>query len=180
MIRLFALALIGALACAPARGDELRDQAKVHYDLGRSEFQAARYDRAMVEFRASYATAPIPDLLYNIGRCQEELGDRAGAAKSYRQYLAAKPTAEERGELEGHIGELERSPAAAPVHPAPSAAPLLASRPAPRPVWRRGWFWAVVVGVAVVVAGAATLAALLASPASYDYGFPPITLQGMK
>jgi tetratricopeptide (TPR) repeat protein len=178
VIRLSALALITTLASAPVRADDLRDQARAHYRIGQIEFQAAHYDLALAEFRASYAAAPIPELLYDIGRCQEELGDRAGAGQSYRQYLAAKPAAEERAELERHVAELEHARSSPTTHSAtPPVAPSV-SRGASRPLWRRGWFWAAVVGAAVVVAGVVTLAVVFAAPSAYDYGFPPITVNG--
>jgi tetratricopeptide (TPR) repeat protein len=179
MIRRSALLLL-LLGAAPASADALRDQAKVEYDTGRREFELAHYDWALQSFERSYRLAPIPDLLYNIGRCQEELGQRAAAALSYRQYLAAKPKAEEAAELGAHIAELERGPPGPRSPPIQlhaveqRATPVRAVAPS-RPIWRRAWLWVVVVGAALVAAAAVAVAVVASSPSPAPIGLPAVT-----
>jgi len=162
-----AIVLLALPAAAGAQG--IRDEARAHYELGRVEFSQGRYQEALAEFRRSFALAPIPDLLYDIGRSQEELHDVTGAIASYHQYLAVKPDAEERAELEAHILELSRLLAPAPLPaPAPATTTSITSAPptarstaislvgtsaapAPRrtPLYRRWWLWTAVSAVAV-------------------------------
>ena len=175
-----ALLLALALVCgAPAvtHADEQRDEAKAHHDLAKVLFSHARYREALGEFDKAYQLAPIPDLLFNIGRCHELLGDTREAAASYRRYLAAKPDAEDRAELSAHLAQLEGKtseppavvvapvPATPPVEPTAVNAPSLTTPPpGAAPPRRRssGWIAAVVLGV-VAVGVVATAVALASS-----------------
>jgi len=61
-----------------------------------------------------------------------------------------------------------------PTQPAPAGTDLTASaRPADKPVYKKGWFWGVVAGGAVVVAGAVTLGVVLGSGGSHENSLPP-------
>jgi tetratricopeptide (TPR) repeat protein len=186
---LVALAL--AALATPANAAGSREEAKAHHELGRIEFGKGNYAEALAEFRKAYGIAPIPDLLYNIGRCQEELHDVDGAVNSYEQYLAAKPNAEERAELEAKIAVLRHRPAAAhpepptlapkpsTTAPAASSAALTASGPVRgerAPIYRRWWFW---TGVTLVAAGAAVGlgVGLTVGTSPPRLGFPGTTVQ---
>lgn len=173
MLRFGTVALVLALAAPSSHADGLREQAKAHYDLGRAEYQAGRYARALEEFQRSYRSAPIPELIFNIGRCQEELGDIAAAASSYRQYLAVHAGAEERAALEAHAAELERRGRASPRIEERSPA-IDSVRASPRPVWRRGWFWGVLVAVVLAGAAAAVLAVALSTPRPAPLDVPAV------
>ena len=54
----------------------------------RKLFDAQKYKDALAEFRTAYELAPLPELLFNIARCQEYLEDIAGAIRTYDQFLA--------------------------------------------------------------------------------------------
>jgi tetratricopeptide (TPR) repeat protein len=173
---------------APAWADAVgaRDEAKAHHELARVEFSKGEYREALSEFQKAYAIAPIPDLLYNIGLCQEELHELDAAVRSYERYLAVKPNAEERVELEAHVAVLKRSlaerkapPPAETRVPSPSLTLTHDRTPAPSaptPIYRRWWLW---TGVGVIVAGAGIGLALglTASPSPPALGFPGTTLQ---
>jgi tetratricopeptide (TPR) repeat protein len=127
-------AAISCLLAAPARGDDARTEARAHSDLGRVAFNRGDYRTALEEYRRAYEAAPVPALLFNIGRCQEQLGDRAAAVASYRKYLAAVPAAEDRAAVEASIAELERalaSPGAGKGASAPAAPPTAPMEKAP-------------------------------------------------
>ena len=77
----------------------------------------------------------------------------------------------------GHGRRHRRRPAAAGDDDDATTPPPATEQPATRadhgaragadkPVYKKGWFWGVVVGGAVVVAGAITLGVLLSRPAS--------------
>jgi tetratricopeptide (TPR) repeat protein len=168
------VALVGLLQLcgAVARADDPREESRAHYQIGRIEYGKGHVREALAEFRKAYEAAPIPDLLYNIGRCLEELGDRGAAATSYERYLAAKPDAPERDELEAHIGELRRAPAVT-VGPAPLAASVRQTLPPERPpVYRRWWFW---TGIAAVVAVGVGVGVGVGSSSSPALSFPGVT-----
>lgn len=158
--------------------NELRDEARLHSDLGKLAFKQQRYADALAEFRRAYELAPIPEVLFNVARCHEELHDDAAAVRGYEQYLAARPDAPDRVELEEHLRTLRARVASAPPptakppppEPAPTVAPTvaptaspttMATAPAPVARGRRGLWIGLGVGAGIVVAGAVTLGLVL-------------------
>lgn len=127
----FALALLGAWLCAagPARADDAaREEAKRHFASGESLFKGGDYRAAILEFKAADALVPSPILSFNIGLCHEKLGEEEAAVSLYRTYLARRPDAPNREQVEARIGRLEQQ-AAARRAPPPAPAPV----PAPTP-----------------------------------------------
>lgn len=61
---------------------ELSEQARSRYDAG-------EYARALALFDQAYARDPDPNLLFNIARCHEKLGDTALALDKYEAFLAS-------------------------------------------------------------------------------------------
>jgi tetratricopeptide (TPR) repeat protein len=59
-----------------------------HYYRGRLAYSAGDYERALTEFRGSYAQAPSPALLVNIGQALRKLDRPAEAISAYRTFLA--------------------------------------------------------------------------------------------
>jgi tetratricopeptide (TPR) repeat protein len=162
------------LTCVSARAEDPREESRAHYQIGRIEYGKGHLKEALVEFKKSYDAAPIPDLLYNIGRCQEELGLRAEAANTYERYLAAKPDAHERDELQTHIDEL-RSATPKPVAPVVVAPLPPVAKPAPKPpVYKRWWLWTAVAAVVVVGVGVG-VGVGLGTSSSPSLSFPGVT-----
>lgn len=105
------------LAAAPAMaqqpvGDkkkalELYDRAKVQYDLG-------HWKQAIDLWVQAYETFNAPEFLFNIGQAYRQDGNCDRALFFYRRYLASKPDAKNRGEVEGFMKELEAQCKAAP------------------------------------------------------------------
>jgi hypothetical protein len=101
--------LLGAAAPAVAQqqpvGDkkkalELYDRAKVQYDLG-------HWKQAIDLWVQAYETFNAPEFLFNIGQAYRQDGNCDRALFFYRRYLASKPAAKNRGEVEGFMKELE-------------------------------------------------------------------------
>ena len=116
---------------AKRRAGELAAEAAQHYKRGEFEVSAALV-------RQAYALYPEPNLLYNLARSLEGMGDKKGAVDAYEQYLAQVKDVEDRGAIERRVAtlkaELEAGPptSAEPVaRPAPT--PTLTA-PAPAPV----------------------------------------------
>lgn len=86
---------------------ELYDRAKVQYDLG-------HWKQAIDLWVQAYETFNAPEFLFNIGQAYRQDGNCDRALFFYRRYLASKPNAKLRGEVEGFIKEMEGKCKAAP------------------------------------------------------------------
>ena len=140
-----------------ARAQETsEDVARAHFVLGQAAYDEGRFATALEEFDKAYAASKRPALLYNIGVCHERLGRFAEAVDHYKRYLRELPDAADRDAVQARVADLEeRIAEAAKLQPKPPptlAATASAPPPERKPVYKRGWFWGVVVG-AVVVAG---------------------------
>ena len=156
-----ALVLVALLVgAAGARADEPEDstnialRAKTRFDAGRAHFEAGRYRDALVELGAAYALAPFPELLYNIARCHEALGEVEPALAGYRTYRVLA-SGEARVDVDERIARL----AARGTGPAP---PPIVTR---RPIYKRAWFWGVLGGSAAALAVGAGVGAWAAGRA---------------
>jgi tetratricopeptide (TPR) repeat protein len=70
------------------------DQAEALFFSGLQHYRKGRFEHAAVEFQKAYTLTRHRDLIYNIARSREQLGDRPGAVEWYRAYLATGPTDE--------------------------------------------------------------------------------------
>jgi tetratricopeptide (TPR) repeat protein len=55
-------------------------------------YNKKQYDKALASFQKMYELDPNPLLLYNIGRCQEALGQKREALTSYQAFLQKVPS----------------------------------------------------------------------------------------
>jgi len=63
------------------------DNAERMYAQGMELFREGRYDQARHAFELAYMAVPDRNFHFNIGRCDEELENWAGARASYESYL---------------------------------------------------------------------------------------------
>ncbi len=80
---------------------ELFDRGKIQYDLG-------RWQQAVELWMQAYETFDAPEFLFNIGQAFRHKGDCEQGLFFYRRYLASKPNAKNRDEVEKFIADLER------------------------------------------------------------------------
>ncbi len=126
---------------------------------------------------AAYQAKDDPALLYNLGQAHRAAQHSAEALHFYKRYLAKVPDARNAAEVQAKIAELQKlidqqskaqamppagpaplgsaqtqsAPAPAPIVVAPAPV-LVTEAPPPRtPVYKKGWFWGVVVSAVVVV-----------------------------
>jgi tetratricopeptide (TPR) repeat protein len=132
--------LVSAIASAdPAsdkqRAGELAAESAQHYKRGEFEVSAAL-------LRKAYGLYPEPNLLYNLARSLEGMGDKAGAVEAYDQYLETAKQVEDRGAVERHVATLKAElvdkmartrPREKPHEPAAPPQPEPAPPPAPPP-----------------------------------------------
>jgi hypothetical protein len=164
--------LVLALACgapwATARAESGDDaaRARLHFEVGRGQYNLGNYTEAIREFTAGYALEPKPGFLLNLAQAHRRLGHFAEARDLCVQYLARASTEDPaRAQIEGLIHELDGEIASHPAPPIAAAAPPH-TPPLPVAPPRRRWLAPVVVVVVLaVLAGAATALALtLGSP----------------
>jgi len=97
--------LVSAIASAdPAsdkqRAGELAAESAQHYKRGEFELSAAL-------LRKAYGLYPEPNLLYNLARSLEGMGDKAAAVEAYDAYLQTAKQVEDRGAVERHVATLK-------------------------------------------------------------------------
>ena len=173
----WALILVTLATAMPAAAED-KEAARKAYSEGSRYYNLAQYPEALEAFKRAYWNYEEPSFLYNIAQCHRALKHKQEAVTFYRNYLRNAPDTPKRAEVERLIAELEEAmkqdhaiatappegtigaptTTAPPANLQPSPAIVETSAPAPRadrPVWKKGWFWGVMAGAAVVVAGVA-------------------------
>jgi hypothetical protein len=92
---------------------------------------------AVTELQSAYQMDPQPIFLYRAAQAYHKGGQLKEALAMYRDYVQKDPAGAERPAADAAIRELQLA------GPGRDAAP----------VWKKGWFWAVIGGVAVVGIG---------------------------
>jgi tetratricopeptide (TPR) repeat protein len=175
-VLILSLATVGVVPSYAEAGQEKKEkkEKKDPREMqARESFAAGSYKEALEIYTKLYAEKLHPTYLRNIGRCYQNLNEPDRAISSFREYLrkAKDMPADERAEVEGYIKEMEdlqkkstatdepakpdpRIPPVVepPVNPPPQRIEYVQKQPepAPTPVYKKGWFWGVVVGVVVV------------------------------
>lgn len=153
-----------------AEADAAAQQA---YQRAEAAYRAKDLPSALQEMQQAYQLSQRADLLYNLARIEDELGQCTAARAHYRQYLDRVPQGEARKDaqvaderLAGRCAE-EAAATAAPVAAPAAAAPLVALPPpqAPQTLPRESsadggtaqrWVgWSLVAGGVVAGLGAA-------------------------
>lgn len=87
---------------------------RAFFEKGQSYYKAGNYQAAWVEFSSAFQIVELPDLLFNIARCEVHMGRKADAAKHFRAFLAARPNDPEADNIRRQIAELEGTAVAQP------------------------------------------------------------------
>jgi len=163
--------------------------ARAAFEAGRLAYDHGRFADALSQFELAFELSHHPKLLFNVARAAESDGRSERALTAYTAYLQALPDADNRDFVEARMQRLRAAEGgsetqAAPTVPSPRETAALdqaghgraASAATPRdngatarPLYKRAWFWTVVV---VAVAGAVIAPLLVArsksGPDSYD------------
>lgn len=142
-------------AKAHAEAKRLSKVASNRYDVG--DFHAA-----LTSYVAAYAQEPVPELLFNLGQCQKQLGNHERAIFHFDAYLRNVPRSKHRVLVEALVSEsqavLEGQISQAPRTLVLASAPYVADMTGlnspdgdAMPDHRRWWFWPT-VGSALAVA----------------------------
>ncbi|HEY6881780.1 MAG TPA: tetratricopeptide repeat protein [Polyangiales bacterium] len=167
LARIALLGMCGALASMPAAlADETATHmpppaALEHYNRGRAHYQAGRYREAVEELEEALTLDPgSPNLVYNLARVYELLGDIDRALPHYAHYRDMLPSTavDERARVEGTLARLRGARDTLAPKPAPER-PELQLRP-PNLIARSergvadGAFWTLAtVSLAALTAG---------------------------
>jgi tetratricopeptide (TPR) repeat protein len=114
-----------ALVAAQSPPPKEKQLAKLQEDAV-SAYNKKQFDKALEAFQKMYELDPNPLLLYNIGRCQESLGKKRDALKSYKLFLEKVPQTNgnyEKAKKSADALEAEIGPELPPA-PKPPAEPL--------------------------------------------------------
>ena len=87
---------------------EIAAEATRHYNLG-------RFDQALIEYQRAYDVFAAPQLLFNLGQCNRELGNHEQAVFFFERFLEQMPEAPNVETVRGLIvdvrAEMEREAA---------------------------------------------------------------------
>jgi hypothetical protein len=84
-------------------------EAHALFEAGRTAYNDARYEDALQHYRQSYELSHRPELLYNIGQCEDRLRHDAEAIEAFDAFLVALPDAPQRTEVTARLEILRRS-----------------------------------------------------------------------
>lgn len=99
-----------------------RARARELYTQGQQLFRQGDFVAAQRSFEDAYRVVPNPVVLLSIAECQVRNEDFVGAVASLHQYLAEKPSAPDRPQVEAQIANLEAKPGSISVESAPTGA----------------------------------------------------------
>jgi tetratricopeptide (TPR) repeat protein len=115
-----------AVAPAPAPAEPTqaqRDSAREAYGRGQALFTQGNYAEAKAAFDQAYAAVPNPVVLLSTAECQVRLNQLDDAYVTLQKYIAERPTAPDRADVEQKAAELLGTPAHVIIttHPAGAA-----------------------------------------------------------
>lgn len=114
-----------------ASSAEARRRAAQFTAEAQSAYHDNDFERASVGYQRAYAAVPAPELLFNLGQCQRQLGRPARAVGYFEAYLNAKPNTPHRATVQQLIAEAKAAiPVQEPATVASSAPPAGGADPA--------------------------------------------------
>jgi tetratricopeptide (TPR) repeat protein len=142
----------------------LRGRARKLFQEGVTLYKLGRFAEAVDRYSRAYKIVALPGYLFALGQSHHKLSQYAKAIHFYQMYLRDNPGTPETKSIRGLIEECRQKYTAAlraargglaPGTTLGGTARTSGTPPlAPRPVYKRWWFWtAVGVGVAVLVGG---------------------------
>lgn len=124
------LALLGALlvpqlSSAQEASPEQRRAAREAYGRGQALYREGRYEESVAAFEEAYSLIPNPVVLLALAESRERAGDLAGTIEALERYLAERPDAPDRADVEARLQRLRATPATLVVRSEPPGATIL-------------------------------------------------------
>ena len=116
-----------ALAAAPPPPD-LGEEADVQFGLGVRALQDGDYDVALAHLLASNRLSPNKNVIFNIARCYEQLGQYTDAWRHYADYVAVESDPAERKPALDAMARIQKQVALVSVETDPPGAALYIDR----------------------------------------------------
>ncbi|MBL9040973.1 MAG: tetratricopeptide repeat protein [Myxococcales bacterium] len=114
-------------------------------DQAQQQSKAGQVAEAEKSYKLAYEVSHDARLLFNIARVLDKRGQGPEAMSYYRQFIQAPVEDEaQKAKAREYVAQLEAKLAVPPAPTAPSASPMSDLKTAP--VYKKGWFWAVMVG----------------------------------
>jgi outer membrane receptor for ferrienterochelin and colicin len=126
--RLLGVLLALVLCAAPARADDLADEADLQFTLGAEAYQKGDFRGALEHFLASNRLVANRNVLYNIARTYEQLKLFPQAYRYYTQALDGENDAGARAKIEAALAQLGKSVAVLRIETDPPGATLYVDR----------------------------------------------------
>jgi hypothetical protein len=126
--------MVAALVCvaSTAQAQDFEAAAK-HFGAAQAAFGQQHFHTSAAEFQLAYDITKDPVLLYNIGEAWQKAGDGHKAVASYKAYLKAQPTAQDRADVQKRIHSIEAKKFKLPDLSAPGDGPQMAQAPPATP-----------------------------------------------
>ena len=115
---------VAAPAPAAEPTPQQREAARAAYDRGRALFAEGKYADARAAFQEAYDAVPNPIVLVSIGECQLRLGNYEDAHDAFTRYLAGRPDAPDRADVESKLADITALPATLVITTAPAGAAI--------------------------------------------------------
>jgi tetratricopeptide (TPR) repeat protein len=96
---------------APEPTEAQLEAAREAYARGQTLFAENRFAEAKAAFEQAYAAVPNPVVLVSIAESDLRLGNLEDALETFQRYLAARPDAPDRADVEQKIADLLATPA---------------------------------------------------------------------
>ncbi len=103
--------------------------AKTFFDRGQKLYNEGKFEAAWIEFSSAYEIAPLPDLIFNLARCEVKMGRTKEAIAHYREFLALVPNDPAAPRIRAEIESMERRQQGLPEPSATAAAEPTAQPP---------------------------------------------------
>ena len=116
--------LVGAASASAQAVDADRQKARAAYAQGQSLFEAGKYEEALAVFQSAYDVIPNPIVLMSIAECNVRLGKIEDAVTALDGYLAERPDAKDRPEIEKKLADLRAMPTVLVVKSTPAGAAI--------------------------------------------------------
>jgi tetratricopeptide (TPR) repeat protein len=81
---------------------------KQFFDRGQQLYAEGKYEAAWIEFSSAYEIAPLPDLVFNMARCEVKMNRLKEAIGHYREFLRMRPDDPESERIRDEVNRLEK------------------------------------------------------------------------
>ncbi len=125
---LLASSLLLLVAAPPAHADDTADEADLHFRLAAAAYQRQDFPTALVHFHASNRLAPNHNVLYNLARTYESLGEFPAAYRYYDLSLEGETAPDERASIEAALARVSTEVAVVDVQTTPPDATIYVDR----------------------------------------------------